>query len=203
MFHFILHWFFLTGNCGYCFTFLTYYGYALLVLPCWTSLILFHGMLHWFFLAEHCLYCFTSWFNGSYLLGMVCIVSCYAHWCFTTGYGVCCFTSLTGSSILGMVCIVSFHASLVLLYWAWIALFHFMFYWFLLNGHSLPCFTSCFTGSLPVLVHHWWAHFVMFHGMPRCFMITGHDLNCFSWFTCSFLLGMICIVTLPLLVHHY
>jgi hypothetical protein len=92
-------------------------------------------------------------------------------------------------------------------------LFHFMCYWFLLNGHSLHCFTSCFTGwfllsivcivSLPVLVHHFLAYFVMLHCMPHCFMINGHDLNCFSWFTCSFLLGMICNVTLPSLVHHY
>jgi hypothetical protein len=33
----------------------------------------------------------------------------------------------TGVSFLSMVCIISLHDSLVLHYWAWFVLFHFMF----------------------------------------------------------------------------
>jgi hypothetical protein len=105
-----------------------------------------------------CFILFQFCFTGSSLLGIVCIVSPHdllvlpywvwfvlfhfmLHWCFITGYGVCCFTSLTcfmssfiGSSLLGIDYIVSFNDSLVLPYKAWFELFHFMLCWFLLNG---------------------------------------------------------------------
>jgi hypothetical protein len=72
-----------------------------------------------------------------------------------------------------MVYIVSFHASLFLSYWAWYVLLHFLIQWFIITGHGLCCFTSCFNSSsllgkvsiasLSSLVHPYWTWFVLFH----------------------------------------
>ena len=80
-----------------------------------------------------------------------------------------------------MICIVSFHSSVVVTYWAWSVLFHFMPHWFIINGHGLHCLASptdsFFLGmvcilSLPSLIHH---------------------LYCFTaCFSGSYFLGMIC-----------
>jgi hypothetical protein len=53
---------------------------------------------------------------------------------------------------------------------------------------------------LPYLV---W--FVFFHSMLNWFFITKHGLGCFkSFFTCSSLMGILCIVSLlASLVHHH
>jgi hypothetical protein len=45
-----------------------------------------------------------------------------------------------------MGCIFSLHNSLVLPYWAWFVLIHFLPHWFIINGHGLYCFISL-TGS--------------------------------------------------------
>jgi hypothetical protein len=94
--------------------------------------VLFEAMLYFFMPIGQDLCCFTSFFTGSSLLAMVCIVSLdvslvrhhwswfvlfhfMLHWFIRTGHCVYfphfphdfyCFTSLTGSSSLGMVCIV-------------------------------------------------------------------------------------------------
>ena len=131
-----------------------------------------------------------------------------------------------GSSSLSMVRIVWLHALLVLPYWAWFALFHFMLHRFIPTGHCLYLFTSL-TGSsllgmaciihltlhwfffllsmvyivsLPSLVHNYWARFVLCH-FPHWFIITGHCLcSSKSRLTGSSLLDMVYIVSLHALL---
>ena len=102
-----------------------------------------------------------------------------------------------------MVCIAWLRASLVLHYWAWFVLFHFMLDWLVITGHRLCCitpyftcssllvmvcccYTTCFTGSSSLgmvcivwlrasLVLHYWVWFVLFHFAHR-FIIIKHDL---------------------------
>jgi hypothetical protein len=99
-----------------------------------------------------------------------------------------CFTScFTGSSALGMVCIAWLRASLVLHYWAWFVLFHFMLDWLFITGQGMCCSTQCFNGSSLLgmvcivslhvsLAHHRWAWFVLFDYALHWFFITGYGL---------------------------
>ena len=164
--------------------------HALPVLPYWTWLVLFHCMLSWFFLTG--LHCFSSSPTGSFLLGIVCIVS---HPSLVLHY----WAWLVSSS-LSMVCIVSFHASLVHPCLLWLALLHLMIHWFIIAGwcviDSSLLGMACIV-SLSSLVHHYCAWVVFFNVMLHWFFLTGHCLYCFtSWLTSSSLLGMVCIVSL-------
>jgi hypothetical protein len=88
----------------------------------------------------------------------------------------------SGSSLLSMAYIVSLHASLVLPYLAW----------------------HCIASPHVSLVHHHWAWFASFDYEFHWFFFTGHGLHCFtSCFTGSFLLGIVCIFSLPSLFRHY
>ena len=120
LFHFMLHWFIITGHDlhGYI-SFVT--GSSLLGMLCivslnsspvhsyWVWLVFFHCMLHWFISTGHGLYSFTS--------------------------------CLTGISLMCMICIVSLRVSLVHHYWAWFVLFHFP-HWFIITANGLYCFSS-------------------------------------------------------------
>jgi hypothetical protein len=76
---------------------------------------------------------------------------------------------------VGTVCIVWLHASLV---------------------HSY--------GALFVFCHfHHWAWFVLFHRTFHWFFFNGHGIYMFTSLTGSSLLGIMCTVALPSLVHHY
>ena len=219
LFHFLLHWFIITGHGLYCLTTCST-GSSYLV---WFAI--FHLMLHWFILTGHCLYLFAS-LTGSLLLDMVCIVpfpsrfiiikhdlylsfqaslvhhhwawfaSFYytLHWFFLTGHGLHCFTScFTVSFLLGIVCIFSL-PTLVHLYWAWLVLFTLRFTasFFLLSMASIF--------SLPAQVHNYWAWFVLCH-FPHWFIITGHCLcSSNSHLTGSSLLDMVYIVSLHALL---
>ena len=170
--------------------------HASLVLPYWACFLLFH-FHHWFTMIGHCLYCCNSRFTGSFLLGMVYIVSlhallvppywlmfvlCYfSHWFIFTVHGLHCFTSLTGSSLLGMVRFVAL-PSLVHHYRPWFMLLHLLLHWFIIIGHGLYCFASCFTSS-PFL----W----------MCCIVSLFFL------TCSSLLGTVCIVLFHASLFHH
>jgi hypothetical protein len=91
---------------------------------------------------------------------------------------------------------------MVLPYWAWFALFHFMLHCFIPTEHCLYFVTSLTGSSLlgmvymvslhVSLVHHHWAWFVLFHVMFHWFIITWQGLYCLtSCFTGSSLLGMV------------
>ena len=122
-----------------------------------------------------------------------------------------------------MVCIVSLHVLLVYHYWAWYVLLHVMLQLFLLSGmvsHAslihhyrawFVFFELMLAGSsllsiifrYPSLVLHYWAWFVLIHVMLHLFILAGNDLYCFTSLTARSLLGMVCIVRLPSLVHRY
>jgi len=157
------------------------------------------------------LYCFTSCFTACSLLVIVCIVLLhsslvYHYWAFVvlfhflfswfiiTGHGLYCFTScFTGSFLLVMISSVSLHASLVYHYWTWFVLFHLMLHRFILNGNGL------YFSRHASLCHHYRAIFVLFDMMHHWFIIAWHGLYFFaSWFSCSFVLGMVCIVLPPI-----
>ena len=194
----------------------------------WAWSILFH-LPHWFIINGHdvyfvtsltdssllaCLCSSNSHLTGSSLLGMVCIVSIHAllvlpywsmlvlihfsHWFIITGHGLFCSTScFTGSSSLGMVCIAWLRASLVLHYWAWFVLFHFMLDWLVITSVVLHYAIL----HLFIVIGH---GLLLFHDMFHWFIIAGHGLYCLTTrFTGSSLLGMVCIVPLRTLVHHY
>jgi hypothetical protein len=129
---------------------------------------------------------------------MICIYHFKLRWFFITQHGSYCLTTrYTGSSLLGMVCIVSLHASLFHSYWALFVFCHFP-HWFFITGHGLYGFTACFTGSSLL-------------GMVFCLNIrlSGSFLlvmACIVSLHAShvlFVLGMVFIVSLPSLVHHY
>jgi hypothetical protein len=106
-------------------------------------------------------------------------------------YIVSCNASLVLPRI---ACIVSPHDAMVLPYWIWFALFHFM-----LTGASL--LGMAYVISPPSLGHHYWAWFVLFHFMLHLFLLTGHGSYCFiSCFTGTSLLGMACIVSFHVLL---
>jgi hypothetical protein len=55
-----------------------------------------------------------------------------------TWHGLYYFTScFTGLSLLSMIVIASFDAWLVLPYWVWLLLFHFLLPWLIITGHAL------------------------------------------------------------------
>jgi hypothetical protein len=173
-----------------------------MVPPCWTCFVLFHFMFHWFIINGHCLHCivcsvsFHASLVHSYCTSLV--LFHFPHWFITAGHGLYCFTfCFTGPSLLGMDCIVSLHTLLVLPFWAWFVLFHFMIHWFFLNGHD---FIISLYDSLVLL---YWAWFVLLHFMLQWFLINVHCVYCFISLTGSSLLGMACIVSLHAsLVHH-
>ena len=200
-------WLFLTGHGLYCLN-SSFTGYFFF----WEWYLLFH-FPHWFIITWHDFYCFTS-LIGSSLLGMVCFLSLHAslvhhywiwfvwldyelHWFFLNWYGLYCLTwCITGSFLLFIVCICS-HPSLVHCYWAWFVLFHFL-RWFISIKHDL------YLSFQASLVHHLLAWFVLFYYKLHWFFLTGHGLHCYtSCFTVSFLLGIVCIFSLPTLVHLY
>lgn len=185
---------------------------------------MFRFILCWFLLTGQGLYCFTS-LTSSSLPCMVCVVSLHAslvrhYWALLALFHLCASLFFPSSAwflffhfphwfiLLCMICIVSFHASVVVTYWAWSVLFHFMPYWFIITGHGMYCYTSCFSCSYLLgmvshasLIHHYRAWLVLFELMLRWSFLT------FYYFSLSFigssLLGMICIVSLSSLVHPY
>ena len=177
--------------------------HASLFLPCLLWLALLHLMIHWFIIAGWCVI-------DSSLLGMACIVSLSSlvhhyctwvvffhfkhHWLIITGHCLHCFTSsLTDSSLQGMVRFISM-LSLFHLYWSWFVLLRIP-HWFSITEHGWVCF-------IPLFIHHYWACFVFFY-FTHCFIIIVHDLYCFSSSLIgSCVLGIVCIVLHPSLVHH-
>ena len=150
--------------------------------------MLFDVMHYLFILTGQGLGCFTSFFTGSSLLAMVCIVSLDAslvhhHWSW----------------------FVLFH---FMLYW-FIPIGHCLYFlhfphWFINTGHDFYCFTSLTGSSLLGMVymvsihaslvhHHCFASFdYALHG----FFLTGDGLYCFSsCFIGSSLLSMVCVVS--------
>jgi hypothetical protein len=112
LFHFMLHWFFITGH-GLCWFTSSFTCSSSMGMICTASLPS---------LVDHYwqgLYCSTS-LTGSSLLNMICIYHFKLH------LGFYSFNSrFTGSSLLGMVYIVSLHTLLVPPYWWRFVLFHF------------------------------------------------------------------------------
>jgi hypothetical protein len=115
-----------------------------------------------------------------------------------TGHCLYFVTSLTDSSLLGMVYMVSLHASLVDHYWAWFVLFHVMFHWFIITWHGLYCLTSCFTFSS--LLGMFFCLNIRLSGSSLLVMACIVSLHASH---VLFFLGMVFIVSLPPLVHHY
>jgi hypothetical protein len=77
-------------------------------------------------------------------------------------------------------------------------MFHSTPHWFFITGHDLNFFTWWFIAS------SLWAWFVFFDVMLYFFILSGLGSCCFtSLFTGSSLLGIICTVSLPPMVHHY
>jgi hypothetical protein len=103
---------------------------------------------------------------------------------------------------MGMVCIASL-PSMVPPCWTCFVLFHFMFHWFIINGHCLHCIV-CSVSFHASLVHSYCTSFVLFH-FPHWFITAGHGLYCFTFcFTGPSLLGMNCIVSFHASsVHHH
>jgi hypothetical protein len=61
----------------------------------------------------------------------------------------------------------------------------------------------CIASLLDSMVHHYWAWFVLFHFMLQFFFLIGQGEYCFTFLIGSSLLDMVCIVSLPSLVHPY